>query len=79
MATLCTGRRLQGLGRVIADRIIRQLRAQAEWPIPALLVTAEPKLPREPDGDVRVLQKPVADTVLRAAMEQALAAGHLMQ
>lgn len=59
--------------------LIRQLRAQAEWPIPALLVTAEPKLPREPDGDVRVLQKPVADTVLRAALEQALAAGHLMQ
>jgi signal transduction histidine kinase/CheY-like chemotaxis protein len=59
--------------------LIRHLRAQAGWPIPALLVTAEPKLPREPDGDVHVLQKPVADTVLRAALEQALAAGHLLK
>lgn len=55
--------------------LIRALRAQAGLPVPALLVTAEPTLPREPDGDVRLLHKPVADVTLRDALRQALAAG----
>jgi signal transduction histidine kinase/CheY-like chemotaxis protein len=53
--------------------LIRRLRAQSGLPIPALLVTAEPKLSQEPDGDVRVMHKPVADTALREALRQALA------
>lgn len=52
--------------------LIRRLRAQAGAWVPALLVTAEARLPRQPDGDVAVLQKPVPDTVLRAALAKAM-------
>lgn len=53
--------------------LIRSLRAQCGVWLPAVLVTADTRLPQALDGDTQCLQKPVGAQRLQQALAQALA------
>jgi CheY-like chemotaxis protein len=50
--------------------LIRTIRARAGFPIPALLVTADPAAPK-PGENILVLQKPVGAHALREKLDEA--------